>query len=108
MSHTQGPWVLVNSNDIYSELGADSGDGVPADKDDGWHVASIGSNPTMVDGLDTDLGYAVQTANAKLICAAPDLLAALESVVTNADRSLFSDGQYDMARAAIAKARGQV
>ncbi|MCY1186174.1 hypothetical protein D9M73_270150 [compost metagenome] len=43
-------------------------------------------------------------ANAALIAAAPDLLEALEAVVRVADRAT---DEFDMARAAIAKARGK-
>lgn len=48
-------------------------------------------------GTDTML------ANANLIAAAPDLLAALEGVLRVSDRQT---AEYDAARAAIAKARG--
>lgn len=43
-------------------------------------------------------------ANAALIAAAPDLFAALEAVVAVADRKTV---EFDMAHAAIAKARGE-
>lgn len=42
--------------------------------------------------------------NASLIAAAPDLLEALEAVVSVADRATV---EFDLARAAIAKARGR-
>lgn len=42
-------------------------------------------------------------ADARLIAAAPDLLKALEAVVAVADRKTV---EFDLARAAIAKARG--
>ena len=43
-------------------------------------------------------------ANAMLMLAAPEMLAALEAVVSVADRATQ---EFDMARAAIAKARGK-
>ncbi len=43
-------------------------------------------------------------ANARLIAAAPELLAALKAVVSVADRATV---QFDQARAAIAKAEGK-
>jgi hypothetical protein len=43
-------------------------------------------------------------ANARLIAAAPDLLAALEGVLRVADRAT---DEFDAARAAIAKAKGE-
>jgi hypothetical protein len=49
-------------------------------------------------------GGAEMKANAALIAAAPDLLAALIKVVSVADRQTV---EFDAARAAIAKARGQ-
>ncbi|CAM4031040.1 hypothetical protein [Ectopseudomonas alcaliphila] len=46
----------------------------------------------------------VSEPDACLIAAAPDLLEALEAVVRVADRATV---EFDMARAAIAKARGE-
>lgn len=46
-------------------------------------------------------------ANRALILAAPDLLEALESITTNANPSLFSDGQLNQALTAIARAKGE-
>jgi hypothetical protein len=43
-------------------------------------------------------------ANARLIAAAPDLLAALEVIVKICDRNTV---EFDSARAAIAKAKGE-
>lgn len=43
-------------------------------------------------------------ANARLIAAAPELLEALKAVISVADRATV---EFDMARAAIAKATGQ-
>jgi hypothetical protein len=45
-----------------------------------------------------------ETANANLIAAAPELLEALQAVVSVADRATV---EFDMARAAIAKATGE-
>lgn len=106
--YTKGPWVLIDGNNIYSALGADSGDGIPADSTDGWHIASIGETPTFVDGDEVDLGRNVKQANARLIAAAPDLLEALEYCLDclGDEFALPADCQ-STARAAIAKARGQ-
>lgn len=54
--HTKGPWFLVEGCNIYSALGADSGDGVRANSGDGWHIASLGSNPTSVGSDEVELG----------------------------------------------------
>ena len=45
----------------------------------------------------------MQEANARLIAAAPDLIAALKGVLRVADRAT---DEFDAARAAIAKAEG--
>ena len=46
-----------------------------------------------------------QEANARLIAAAPDLLAAVEHVlIASEDQGTFGDMDFDMLRAAIAKA----
>ena len=120
MSHTEGPWEIVNGCDIYSLKGADSGDGVPADSTDGWHIASIGDCPTFVDGVETELGENVKRANANVLLMAPQLLLALEGMI-----SIFPAGvgdgpsggivfneslkqKYRSAVKAVAKARGQV
>ena len=112
MSYTKGPWELVNSFGIYTALGADSGDGVPADKDDGWHIANIGDCKTLVDGVGTELGYSVQTANARLICAAPELLEALIAMNAQLEAEGYMGTTYGplrlAAETAIAKARGQL
>ena len=48
--------------------------------------------------------YVNRTNDAHLMAAAPDLLEALEAVLSVADRATY---EFDKARAAIAKARGQ-
>ena len=111
--YTKGPWVLIDGNNIYSALGADSGDGIPADSTDGWHIASIGETPTFVDGDEVDLGRNVKQANARLIAAAPDLLEALmnaEKMLSELDyigeiTQLGKDHLASM-RAAIDRAKG--
>jgi hypothetical protein len=45
-------------------------------------------------------------ANARLIAAAPDLLAALKAIVNRADDSPMCWPEFDAARAAIARAEG--
>ena len=80
--HTPGPWE--------STLGASGCQAVEAE--DGTVVASY-----------------VSEANARLIASAPDLLEALESLVANlAEGDFISETRIDAARAAIAKAAGEV
>lgn len=63
----------------------------------------FGSVATVSFGGE-DEDYETAKANAKLIAAAPDLLEALQSIIINADPRLFSDGQLEQAKRAIAKA----
>jgi len=87
MKHTPGPWVAThaNGNDFIVKAG------------DIEVVAGCGcyGSPYMRGNPDAD---------ARLIAAAPDLLAALHGVLRVADRAT---DEFDAARAAIAKATGE-
>lgn len=80
--HTPGPWICS---------GAAFGD---------------------ADGIDYTIhadGMDISKANARLITAAPDLLAALETLLAASEKHIFSDeclAERNAARAAIAKAKG--
>ena len=114
---TPGPWAVINRTGVFSELGAESGDGAKADPTDGWTIADCSAGCTLLNGDYVELGFAVQQANAKLIAAAPDMLEALEAILPFVPRTSASEGgasKYsenvkaaDMVRAAINKARGQ-
>ena len=78
-THTPGPWVLAEATKTIPIRGAN-----------GKTVASVRYG-------ETDL------YDARLIAAAPDLLAALQGVIRVADRAT---DEFDAARAAIAKALG--
>lgn len=80
-----------------------------------WEIAEFGRNHTILiygpdEILVADCGgilrrsHEEMESNARLIAAAPDLLAALEDVVRVADRDTVI---FDVARAAIAKAKGE-
>ena len=91
MAHTQGPWAVSN---YYAGKASISGEN--------W-----GGFATVVTRLDGDENeYSEGLANAHLIAAAPDLLAALTSALDALDDS----GEYPetarLARAAITKSRG--
>lgn len=124
---TPGPWAVINRTGVFSELGAESGDGAKADPTDGWTIADCSAGCTLLNGDYVELGFAVQQANAKLIAAAPDLLEALENLLwhaevleefiesergrgRNADQ-LYADGEMHNymveAKASISKARGK-
>jgi hypothetical protein len=82
MSHTQGPWAYA-----YTRIGhtvRQSHDAMSA-----LLVVNVSDNPE---------------ADARLIAAAPDLLAALQSFVTHG--TCFDDNDMSAARDAIAKATG--
>lgn len=83
--HTPGPWHSSSN---------DRANGLVIYAKDGWAVA------------DARVFHARHTldearANVRLIAAAPELLEALQAVVRVADRATV---EFDMARAAIAKA----
>lgn len=81
-----------------------------------WHVSFHGSENCWIVDKEKESAIAkvtkyqndanTQQANFRLIAAAPDLLEALHSIVFNANPALFSPGQLEQARAAIAKATG--
>jgi hypothetical protein len=69
---------------------------------DGWWVAG----PSWFYAENNEVGLANE-ADARLIAAAPELLAALELIVLVEDRgSIHLPLEFDKARAAIAKAKG--
>ena len=81
--HTPGPWVVkVTAGETFIR------------SSDGANVSRVGAATNM-------------RANARLIAAAPDLLAALKAVCSHGTREpqqISSD--WDAARAAIARAEG--
>ena len=89
---TPGPWVVTNTADIFTSLGAKNSEGIEASRNDGWHVADCDMGGLCLDEV---------AANACLIAAAPDLLEALQQVVAISDRKHEA---WDKAHAAIAKA----
>ena len=100
--HTPGPWKIQakKSNGIIDE---DQALAIVCDNNDtaSWDVAAV-----WLDAGNEHGGIAA-SANASLIAAAPDLLAALENVMREAGASPYvSRNTYDAARTAIAKAKG--
>lgn len=98
-AHTPGPWKWDARGDVSGRLGRD--------------VAKC-------DFGDIEDKYLENLANARLIAAAPDLLAALEQIATFNDHaanarleatgsySAFDEpGSVQIARAALAKAKGR-
>jgi hypothetical protein len=103
MTHTPGPWHVC---------GAERGGcicGHVWDATGNVHVASATAlnmvNPDDLESQEVCVHDVDETkANARLIAAAPDMLAALKAVVAIADRRT---DEFDAARAAIAKAEGK-
>lgn len=89
MAHTAGPWALdgdlnaMNLDVIYGS-----------------------GRIAMMECENDELSDAEVTANARLICAAPDLLEALQWAIETADTEQYEADWYAAARAAIAKAKG--
>jgi len=88
-THTPGPWA-VSAGSYGPEMQINGADG--------FGVA------LCADGV----GDGVMERNARLIAAAPDLLAALQSIVASADANCGDSlaNAIDTARAAIEKAGG--
>ncbi len=105
---TPGPWEIMNSTDVFSQLGADSGDGAFADETDGWQICDCAVGLTKWAGDYAELGYDVRVANAKLIAAAPELLEALLDVLNLQTRGFVVLGEKvsTKAKSAINKALG--
>lgn len=115
--HTPGPWEVLNETEVFTGLGADSGDGVKALPSDGWMIADCGDCVTFTEIGPAELGRDLRKANARLIAAAPELLAALEAAVEcgmvpsstakggGATRHARQVIVADMIRESIAKAR---
>jgi hypothetical protein len=77
-----------------------------ADWDDSgqWYIEPLGISGTALRG---DSGNCVESRNAKLIAAAPDLYDALVAMTVTFASSDYMEESRQKARAAIAKARGE-
>ncbi len=96
--HTPGPWVASKSTTKASNF---------AD-----HVAHVSAGPKVIARVNGGVTEerTIALANAALLAAAPDLLAALETLVRRCEASdlQHADGfPIKEARTAIAKARGE-
>lgn len=98
-AHTPGPWHIERGTSVYVRA------------DDAHHVGPICSIRSRLDypGMDPIVAETLD-ANARLIAAAPDLLAALRSLVMEHGGTLGcqrGDERAVAVRAAIAKATGE-
>jgi hypothetical protein len=116
--HTPGPWIRKTSPEwwashpIYKHVGlAIVGNGIPCDGGDGeWEVCWFGKGDPADPPDDIDAAYAErEEADARLIAAAPDLLA-VAKLLAIAQQLPATDEVwaelYAKANAAIAKAEG--
>jgi hypothetical protein len=106
LKHTPGPWIATSYDSI--EDAHDNGafrwcDDWPEER---GRPSEVWRGTT--EGGATGLPGSVETteANARLIAAAPDLLAALEYIVAWNPSDWSAEKARDLARAAIAKAKG--
>jgi hypothetical protein len=88
--HTPGPWVLDETSPTSRRIYANE-----VDRRNEQILATVSAHQWYEEGL----------ANARLIAAAPDLLAACEKLAAIEDVQDVNDAR-DMARAAIAKVKG--
>lgn len=89
--HTPGPWHVEHHIHVKAE--------------NGWRVATV----NVPSGSVGSWGIAPQD-NARLIAAAPELKAAGEALLAEAERHIFGDeckAEREAMRAAIAKATGK-
>jgi len=96
--HTPGPWEQTDGHGPTPH---------------GTAVAQVGGNQYLIASCTAYFGREGGQANARLIAAAPELLAALEQAhmaligYLPAHRNVVTDAAIEAARAAIAKATGQ-
>lgn len=101
MPHTPGPWrvATVGESQIHN---------TPVNGETPNLIATTEYYPS-IEGLGQ--GHETQKANARLIAAAPELLAELRSIVLHCGAGgaiRDQNGRLAKARAAIAKATGEV
>jgi hypothetical protein len=100
IEHTPGPWGV----ETWAEPV-----GLPADGPMWVHCIRAADDSVIADIKDIDL---LGEINARLMASAPDLLAALEALVSmdncNYERDTMRyEGAFDRAREAIKRARGE-
>lgn len=99
-THTPGPW-LIDDDSGPDELSV-------CDESGRYEIASSVGGPVRQDSEGGYNDYREVEANARLIAAAPDLLAALEKALhdSGCDGDLCNWAWHEAARTAIAKATG--
>lgn len=91
-THTHGPWIC------YADLPS---------AEPNWHIVTTANKLRVVANIHIEPGNATDAANARLIAAAPDLLAALQDVLSDLELGAHPHIHIEQIRAAIAKATAQ-
>ena len=101
MNHTPGPWAKDYNGSVGHIKSLWEGHGFINEK--------YRKTPTVAryDVLSIEMSKDEQEANARLIAASPDLLDALELILSAEDRGFGMDYVKGCARAVIEKARGE-
>lgn len=100
IKHTPGPWEVTQIDCLGNEV-VEYGNVRPVNRHMFGHETSL----PIADFYLWDMPE--QRANARLICAAPELLEALEEVVQWLELGDHEGQMHSKARAAIAKAKGE-
>ncbi len=101
MTHTPGPWT-VKTHTSWSDLVVYASYSLGQ-----WPICSLNKRATDKQSNHPEIEGPMQVANARLIAAAPDLLAALEGIIDLATAHDYETEKMEaivVARAAIAKA----
>jgi hypothetical protein len=80
--HTPGPWAVSSIEQVHNSIGGAVGTGYRVHfdgPDQHWHVATVFGQIEENEPPATKQGHAI--ANAKLIAAAPEMLAALRTAL---------------------------
>ena len=108
--HTPAPWKLCSNEQEHNFqiIGADSLPVCVMSHVKSSSLANWSNKKVSPKTLWTTTANEVEQANARLIAAAPELLAALELIETGCTPGgvLMADAVANVCRAAIAKARG--
>jgi len=101
MSHTPGPWAVREPCPI--ERAEDLAEGIPPNEQELTEVYSEDDGDQVCYVMNTTV---CEAANARLIAAAPDLLAACKALAHDIRAMQFTDGEYrlslDSARSILA------
>lgn len=101
MKHTPGPWELKSDPCHYDTLSSIEGG---KSKESAFRQHPRRELMAEVGGF---ADFRTQEANARIISAAPDLLDALELVISTHDNGGWPSATMVVAQAAINKAKGQ-